>query len=303
MLLQGIDIKNKKALPDTFELFEGQYIDPVTKKIKNIDALKRRIVGLSSYFRSAQENLLPRYNKTLGVDYHIVRIPMSNFQFGVYESARREERKSEKKKPKQTVGELYEDSSSTYRIFSRLFCNFVMPDRPIPLKKSLSVKGKEGEEEGVEKEGEDNMSELFKLARREEAKQDVIDDQEGEVEDSQFDIRTIFVIPTEDNKDQMIYHMHRNCESLFCKEYEEKIPCKLCFEKTEDTLNSMIGSKMLGFALDKVQYHDEDCQVLLSRKERDIELRTVCLLCQEVDDIAKAINESRGERATGSRIV
>jgi hypothetical protein len=184
---QGIDIKNKKALPDTFELFEGQYIDPVTKKIKNIDALKRRIVGLSSYFRSAQENLLPRYNKTLGVDYHIVRIPMSNFQFGVYESARREERKSEKKKPKQTVGELYEDSSSTYRIFSRLFCNFVMPDRPIPLKKSLSVKGKEGEEEeGAEKEGEDNMSELFKLARREEAKQDVIDDQEGEVEGDQI---------------------------------------------------------------------------------------------------------------------
>jgi hypothetical protein len=186
---QGIDIKNKKALPDTFDSFEAQYIDSVTKKIKNIDALKRRIVGLSSYFRSAQENLLPRYNKTLGVDYHIVRIPMSNFQFGIYEAARRKERETEKKKPKQTVGEVYEDSSSTYRIFSRLYCNFVMPDRPIPLKKSL--KGKE-EESGAEKEGEEgeeregDMSELFKLARREEAKQDVIDDQEGEVEGDQI---------------------------------------------------------------------------------------------------------------------
>jgi hypothetical protein len=186
---QGIDIKNKKALPDTFDLFEAQYIDSETKKIKNIDALKRRIVGLSSYFRSAQENLLPRYNKTLGVDYHIVRIPMSNFQFGIYEAARRKERETEKKKPKQTVGEVYEDSSSTYRIFSRLYCNFVMPDRPIPLKKSL--KGKE-EESGAEKkgegeeEGEGDMSELFKLARREEAKQDVIDDQEGEVEGDQI---------------------------------------------------------------------------------------------------------------------
>ena len=189
---QGIDIKNKKALPDTFDLFEAQYIDSVTKKIKNIDALKRRIVGLSSYFRSAQENLLPRYNKTLGVDYHIVRIPMSNFQFGVYESARSEERKSEKKKPKQTVGELYEDSSSTYRIFSRLYCNFVMPDRPIPLKKSFGVKGKEeegeiGEEEDKSgAEDKSGMSELFKLARREEAKQDVIDEQEGEVEGDQI---------------------------------------------------------------------------------------------------------------------
>jgi hypothetical protein len=186
---QGIDIKNKKALPDTFDSFEAQYIDSTTKKIKNIDALKRRIVGLSSYFRSAQENLLPRYNKTLGVDYHIVRIPMSNFQFGIYEAARRKERETEKKKPKQTVGEIYEDSSSTYRIFSRLYCNFVMPERPIPLKKSL--KGKE-EESGLEKkgegeeEGEGSMSELFKLARKEEAKQDVIDDQEGEVEGDQI---------------------------------------------------------------------------------------------------------------------
>ena len=177
---QGIDIKNKKALPDTFDLFEAQYIDSVTKKIKNIDALKRRIVGLSSYFRSAQENLLPRYTKTLGVDYHIVRIPMSNFQFGIYESARHEERKSESKKPKQTVGELYEDSSSTYRIFSRLYCNFVMPDRPVPLRNKKGLLPEEG------KEDESGLSELLKQARREEAKQDVVDEQEGEVEGDQI---------------------------------------------------------------------------------------------------------------------
>ena len=134
---QGIEIKNKKALPDTLDLFEGQYIDFNTKKIKNIDALKRRIVGLSSYFRSAQENLLPKYDKIIGVDYHIVHVPMSNFQFNIYETARRKERKSEKVKPTHTVGELYEDSSSSYRIFSRLYCNFVMPDRPIPEGKKI----------------------------------------------------------------------------------------------------------------------------------------------------------------------
>ena len=174
---QGIDIKNKKALPDTFDLFESQYIDPLTKKLKNTDALKRRIVGLSSYFRSAQENLLPKYNKTLGVDYHIVRIPMSNFQFGIYEKARHEERKSETKKPKQTIGELYEDSSSTYRIFSRLYCNYVMPERPIPQRSSKSELNKE---EG--KKEEDEMTNILKEARREEIRQDVTDEQEGEVE-------------------------------------------------------------------------------------------------------------------------
>ena len=83
---------------------------------------------------------------------------------------------------------------------------------------------------------------------------------DSEGESSQFEKRTIFVIPTEDKTEPKIYHMNRHCEDLSCKEYKEKIPCKLCFGKTEDILNSTIGSKMLGFVLDKVHYHDEDCQ-------------------------------------------
>jgi hypothetical protein len=62
---------------------------------------------------------------------------MSNFQFKIYEDARIAERKTEKPSKKSQassggVGELYKDSNSTYRIFSRLYCNFVMPGRPIP---------------------------------------------------------------------------------------------------------------------------------------------------------------------------
>ena len=136
VLPRGIKIRNKKALPDTMELFEGNYIDSGTNELKNVDALKRRVLGLSSYFRSAQESLLPKYNKTLGVDYHIVRVPMSNFQFNIYEGARIEERelesKSKKNKKPSNSDDLYKESSSTYRIFSRLFCNFVMPNRPTP---------------------------------------------------------------------------------------------------------------------------------------------------------------------------
>ena len=177
----GIQVKNMKALPDTVDLFESQYIDFETKKIKNIDSLKRRIIGLSSYFRSAQENLLPRYNKQLGVDYHIIRIPMSDYQFKIYESARKEERKSEKTKKKETMGNLLKESTSTYRIFSRLFCNYVMPERPIPERKSK----KEGEEkeEGEEgEEGEGNLALLLKDAEKSAAKQDLTNDQEAEVE-------------------------------------------------------------------------------------------------------------------------
>jgi hypothetical protein len=60
---------------------------------------------------------------------------MSNFQFQKYEQARVEERLSEKRSRSSNLfNKVYDNTeqSSTYRIFSRLFCNFVMPDRPMP---------------------------------------------------------------------------------------------------------------------------------------------------------------------------
>jgi len=191
VISDGIKIRNQKALPDDFDLFENQYIDSVTKKLKNVDALKRRIIGLSSYFKSAQESLLPTFNKTLGVDYHVVKIPMSDFQFKIYESARREERKLEKasKKPQQKLDELYKEATSTYRIFSRLYCNFVMNDRPLPMAKKSKVaeevreKGEPGDKAN---EPENDITKLLKDARKEEANVDVNDENEGEEEGDQI---------------------------------------------------------------------------------------------------------------------
>ena len=188
ILTDGIKIKNLKALPDDFDLFENQYIDSVTKKLKNVDSLKRRIIGLSSYFKSAQESLLPTFTKTLGVDYQIVRIPMSDFQFKIYESARREERKLEKasKKP-QKLDELFKEASSTYRIFSRLYCNFVMNDRPLPMskKKSNQEVEKIANVEG-EQINDTNVTDILKQAQKEEVNVDVNDENEGEQEGDQI---------------------------------------------------------------------------------------------------------------------
>ena len=172
----GIEIRYRKALPDTFDEFVARYVDETERKLKNTDALKRRILGLSSYFRSAQESLLPRFNKQLGVDYHIIRVPMSDVQFKAYEGARVEERKLEKKKTKPAMGEDYEDKASTYRIFSRLFCNFIIPDRPIPIRKKKAEEAKEEEEE------DSNMIAALKQGKKVEAKQDVEDEREGEIE-------------------------------------------------------------------------------------------------------------------------
>ena len=177
----GIEIKFRKALPDNFEEFVSRYVDENERKLKNSDALKRRIIGLSSYFKSAQESLLPKFDKQLGVDYHIVKVPMSDVQFKIYEAARVEERKLEKRKPKKTaVAEDYEEKSSTYRIFSRLFCNFIIPDRPIPIK---TKKSKDDEKDEEKDEEEDNdMVEALKQGKKIESKQDVQDEREGEIE-------------------------------------------------------------------------------------------------------------------------
>jgi len=126
-----IEIEKYKALPDTLDEFNSLFIDPVTGNMKNINLFKKRIIGLTSYFRSAQEALLPRYEEER--DTHIVKIPMSHYQLGLYEEARvaerKEERNNAKKRKKQGADEgIYGTTSSTYRIFSRAFCNFVFPN-------------------------------------------------------------------------------------------------------------------------------------------------------------------------------
>ena len=131
-------VKNSyKALPDTLDDFKKQFMDK-NDNLVDMNSFKRRIIGLTSYFRSAQEGLMPEYSKTN--NFKIVRIPMSQYQFGVYEEARVTERKLElqnSKKRKKNQNNVFDDSVSTYRIFSRAFCNFVFPKeikRPMPSK-------------------------------------------------------------------------------------------------------------------------------------------------------------------------
>jgi hypothetical protein len=141
---KGIQINEFKALPETLGDFKSYFIDDDGFTIKNDNLFKRRILGLASYFRSAQEQLMPSYSKSM--DFHVVKVPMSMFQFGVYEEARVQERKLEKRNAqkrrkaqqgKGKDGDVYTETVSTYRIFSRAFCNFVFPKdeirRPLPI--------------------------------------------------------------------------------------------------------------------------------------------------------------------------
>ena len=133
MLMDNIKIEKYKALPDRLDEFNRLFIDTTKGKfgeLKEVNLLKRRILGLTSYFRSAQEALLPKYDEA--TDLHVIKIPMSDFQLGAYEDARNAERKEEtknaRKRKKAGDSGVYGETTSTYRIFSRAFCNFVFPN-------------------------------------------------------------------------------------------------------------------------------------------------------------------------------
>ena len=157
----SITIETYKALPDSLDSFRSYFIDAQSGNVKNIRMFQRRILGLASYFRSAQEQLMPAYDKA--THFRVIEVPMSTHQFAAYEEARSAERKLEKNartkkrlgsgagassKPKGPSGggggdDIYEDAVSSYRIFSRLFCNFVFPTeitRPLP-KEGSNVEG------------------------------------------------------------------------------------------------------------------------------------------------------------------
>ena len=135
-----------KALPDKLEGFNNKFVDSDKGDLKNIDILKRRIIGLTSYLND-KENLMPKYD--VDKDFHVIHIEMSDYQFAKYQEVRNAEITKDQKKSKNKG--LFKDSASSYRIFSRSYCNFVFPEdypRPLP--------NEGGIEENVENIGDEN---------------------------------------------------------------------------------------------------------------------------------------------------
>ena len=140
--IQGdVSISLHKCLPDTVDDFNELFLDMDSLTIKRIDVLQKRVVGLTSYFRSAQESLLPSFvlsTDTINPNYHPVLVEMSDHQFSRYSVARTEEINKEPKKPsnkKADENKKLLKIASSYRVFSRAACNFAFPDeieRPVP---------------------------------------------------------------------------------------------------------------------------------------------------------------------------
>jgi len=150
----GTKVINNKSLPDDSETFFELFIDAYNKSVKNEISFKKRILGLTSYFRSANEDLLPRLvtNDTApdatSKNYFIVPCFMSPTHLSYYGKIRKAEadkertaKKNAAKNKGKEIADLYQITSS-YRSFSRAACNFAFPEeinRPLPERRGDNI--------------------------------------------------------------------------------------------------------------------------------------------------------------------
>ena len=154
----NIEVKYHKTLPDNSDEFLQMFTEDSGdgKDMKNKSLFQRRILGLTSYFKSAQEQLLPRMVLDEdGEKYYIESVDMSDHQFTEYEKIRKEESERDtalkRMRKKMSKEELF-TISTTYRIYSRSACNFAFPGdikRPFPdnEKEAANIDGMENNEE------------------------------------------------------------------------------------------------------------------------------------------------------------
>ena len=96
----------------------------------NKRTFQKRILGLVSYLGDKQE-LMPSI-----ASQEVIEVEMSDFQLPIYAQARLSElsevKQNAKRAKARAANKIYEDTNSTYRIFSRAFCNFVFPNDKLP---------------------------------------------------------------------------------------------------------------------------------------------------------------------------
>ena len=119
-------VEELECLPSKFEEFMALFVEGLT--VKNPVLFQRRIQGLVSYYKGADERVLP---KRLDEEKTLVKVPFSDEQFLRYTEARFVEIQRESKKGRKP--DLNEEFGS-FRMTSRLACNYSIPPE---LKKTL----------------------------------------------------------------------------------------------------------------------------------------------------------------------
>ena len=109
------------CLPTVYEEFATLFLDGLN--IKNSLLFQRRIQGLVSYFKGADDRMLPR---RVDDDKMLEKIPMSDAMFNNYLAIRFEEIKRDARR-KLNPMKAEDSEMKTFRVNSRLACDFAVP--------------------------------------------------------------------------------------------------------------------------------------------------------------------------------
>lgn len=128
-----VSTENLECLPTKYEEFANLFLDGLN--IKNALLFGKRIQGLVSYFKGADERLIP---KRVDDDKMLEKVPMSPEQFVQYLDVRFAEIKADAKKALSM-----NDDGGSYRVISRLACNFAVPPELKVLTKTVTKEYKD----------------------------------------------------------------------------------------------------------------------------------------------------------------
>jgi hypothetical protein len=116
--MERVSTEEFECLPSAYGEFATLFLDGLS--IKNPLLFQRRIQGLVSYFKGADERMLPRRVED---EKMLEKIPMSEEQFTHYLGQRWVELKMDSNKGKKSMDE----NLGSYRVLSRLACNYAIP--------------------------------------------------------------------------------------------------------------------------------------------------------------------------------
>ena len=114
--VERVTVEELECLPSKAEEFDAMFRDGLN--IKNPLLFMRRIQGLVSYFKGADERMLP---KRVEDDKTLEKVLMSSEQLGSYLQTRFQEIQRDAKR------RSLNDDGGTYRVGTRLVCDFTVP--------------------------------------------------------------------------------------------------------------------------------------------------------------------------------
>ena len=121
LALERVSTETFQCLPTEYDEFATLFLDGLT--IKNPLLFQRRIQGLVSYFKGADERMLPRRVED---DKMLEKVLMSDEQFNHYLAIRADEIKRDARRKMNPMKDA-DNEMKTFRVNSRLACDYAVP--------------------------------------------------------------------------------------------------------------------------------------------------------------------------------